>query len=355
MFLLALIAVQYECVELRQLVYLDAVVRHGGFTRAAEHLRVAQPAVSVQIRRLEAELGARLLHRTTRTVALTQAGELVLRRARRAMTELDAVRDELAGLAGGLLGRVRIGAIQALDPFDLPAALAAFHRQHPGVELALGSGALRRLLDGLDHGELDLAIGPMPPGLPARYARTPLFTDELVLATPPDHPLAGTDPLPLAALRDEPFVCLPADSGLRAILDRLAGEAGFTPRVPFESSHLHRLRDLAAHGLGVALVARSVAEAPGPPVAVHSVDPGPQLRPVGLLHRTDVALGAAAEACRAFLAGWMAGTGSADTSPAVDDPAFIATAPAEPPAGAARAAGRLRTPGSPTPRSVGRP
>jgi DNA-binding transcriptional LysR family regulator len=301
---LRLIVRHYEWVDLRQLVYFDAVVRHGGFTRAAEHLRVAQPAVSVQIRRLEAEMGAQLLHRTTRTVALTHAGELVLDRARRALAELDAARDELAGLAGGLLGRVRIGAIQALDPFDLPAALAAFHRRNPAVELALRSGALRRLLDGLDHGELDLAIGPMPPGLPARYARTPLFTDELVLVTAPGHRLAGTDPLPLAVLRDEPFVCLPADSGLRAILDRLAAEAGFIPHVPFESTHLLRLRDLAAHGLGVALVARSVAEAPGPPVAVHGVDPGPQLRPVGLLHRADTTLGAAAEACRAFLAGW---------------------------------------------------
>ena len=146
MFVLALMALHYESVELRHLVYLDAVVRHGGFTRAAEHLRVAQPAVSVQIRRLEAEIGARLLQRTTRSVALTHAGELVLRRARRALAELDAVRDELAGLTGGLLGRVRIGAIQALDPFDLPAALAGFHRQHPRVELALGSGALRVLL-----------------------------------------------------------------------------------------------------------------------------------------------------------------------------------------------------------------
>jgi DNA-binding transcriptional LysR family regulator len=306
MFVLTLMALHYESVELRQLVYFDAVVRHGGFTRAAEHLRVAQPAVSVQIRRLEAEVGARLLQRTTRSVALTHAGELVLRRARRALAELDAVRDELAGLTGGLLGRVRIGAIQALDPFDLPAALAGFHRQHPGVELALGSGALRALLDGLDHGELDLAIGPIPPGLPTRYARTPLFTDELVLVTAPDHPLAGTDPLPLVALRDEPFVCLPADSGLRAILDRLAAEAGFTPRVPFETTHLPRLRDLAAHGLGVALVARSVAEAPGPPRAVHGIDPGPQLRPVGLLHRADTSLGAAAQACQAFLAGWSA-------------------------------------------------
>jgi LysR family transcriptional regulator, transcription activator of glutamate synthase operon len=290
--------------ELRQLVYLDAVVRHGGFTRAAEHLRVAQPAVSAQIRRLETEVGAMLLRRTTRTVALTHAGELLLQHVRRAMAELDAARDALARLAGGLAGRVRIGTIQALDPFDLPAALAAFHHRHPAVELTLRTGPLRVLLDGLDRDDLDVAIGPLPPGLPARYAHTTLFTDELVLVTAPDHPLAGAEPLPLAALRDEPFVCLPADSGLRAILDRLAAEAGFTPRVPFESTHLPRLRDLAAHGLGVALVARSVAEAPGPPAAVHRVDPGPQLRPVGLLHRSDRPLPAAAEACRTLLLGW---------------------------------------------------
>ncbi|WP_219416083.1 LysR family transcriptional regulator [Pseudonocardia nigra] len=288
--------------ELRQLVYFEAVVRHGGFTRAAEHLHVAQPGVSVQIRRLETELGVPLLHRTTRTVALTAAGELFLSRVRRVLAELEAGRADLARLAEVLVGRVGIGAIQAIDPFDLPAALAAFHRRHPGVELALRSGPLRVLLDALDRGLIDLAIGPMPAGLPDRYAATPLFDDELVLVTAPDHHLAGSGPLRLDALRDEPFVCLPADSRLRAILDRLAGEAGFVPAVPFESTHLPRLRELAAHGLGVALVARSVAEAPGPPVSVHSVEPGPVLRPVGLLHRADRTLSAAAQECRDFLA-----------------------------------------------------
>ena len=290
--------------ELRQLIYFAAVVRHGGFTKAAQQLRVAQPAVSVQIRRLEAEVGATLLRRTTRSVALTEAGEVFLRRVRRVFTELDGARDDLGRLTGGLTGRVRIGAIQALDPFDLPAALAAFHRRHPGVELALRSGALRALLSGLDRAELDLAIGPLPAGLPARYASAPLFTDELVLITSPDHPLARQGSLPLAALAEQPFVCLPANSGLRAILDRLAAEAGFVPHVPFESTHLPRLRALVAHGLGVALLARSVADAPGPPVAVHSVDPDPVSRPVGLLSLADAPLGAAAEACRTFLTEW---------------------------------------------------
>jgi len=79
-------------VELRQLVYFDAIIRHGGFTRAAEQLHVAQPAVSAQIRRLETELGVTLLERTTRRVRLTQAGELLLGRARRALGELDGAR-----------------------------------------------------------------------------------------------------------------------------------------------------------------------------------------------------------------------------------------------------------------------
>src|SRR5262245_34639643 len=113
MFALGFITEHDESMELRQLVYPDAVVRHGGCGRAAAQLHVAQPAVSVQIRKLEAELGATLLARTTRRVQLTPAGELVLARARRALAELDGVRTDLAELAGGMIGRVRIVAIQA--------------------------------------------------------------------------------------------------------------------------------------------------------------------------------------------------------------------------------------------------
>jgi DNA-binding transcriptional LysR family regulator len=291
----------YEWVELRQLTYFDAVVRHGGFGRAAAHLHVAQPAVSVQIRKLESELGTALLSRTTRRVALTHAGELFLVRARRVLAELDTARDDLAQLAGLLVGRVRIGAIQALGPFDLPGTLAAFHQRHPGVELTLRSGPLRVLLDDLGHDRIDLALGPVPATLPDRIGAATLFTDELVLITAPAHPSAGRGPLDVGALRGEPFVCLPAESGLRAVLDRLAGAAGFTPHVPFETTNLPQLRDLVAHGLGVALVARSVAEAPGPPVAVHSVEPGPVWRPVGVLHHIGRPLAAAARACREAL------------------------------------------------------
>src|SRR6516225_994064 len=100
--------------ELRQLAYFDAVARHGSFTKAARRLHVAQPAVSAQIRRLEAELGTTLLERTTRRVALTHAGELFLARARQALSQLDGARADLAELSAVLRGQVRIGATQVL-------------------------------------------------------------------------------------------------------------------------------------------------------------------------------------------------------------------------------------------------
>lgn len=292
--------------ELRQLTYFDAVVRYGGFTRAAEQLHVAQPAVSAQIRRLESELGVALLARTTRRVRLTRAGELFWARVRRVLDELAGARADLDELADALTGRVRLGAIQAVDPFDLPAALAGFHVRYPGIELILRSGPLRYLLDGLDRDELDLALGPMPAELPERFAAQQLFTEELVIVTAAGHPLAGRPDLALRALRDEPFVCLPPDSGLRRILDRTAAAEGFTPRVPFEHTNLQRIRELVSHGLGVALLARSVAEAPGRPVAIHSVHPIPVHRAVGLLHRRDRRPAAAADACRRFLVHWPA-------------------------------------------------
>lgn len=294
------------------MTYLDAIVRHGGFTRAAEQLHVAQPAVSAQIRRLEAELGVELLARTTRRVTLTHAGELLLTHARRVLNELDAARADLNELAGVLRGRVRIGDIEALAPFDLPGALAAFHTRYPSVELSLRSGHLQELLDGLDANRLDLAFGPLPADLPDRFSTQELFSEELVLITAVSHPNARQRDLSLSAVRDEPFICLPPDTGLRKLLDEAAARDGFAPRVPFETTSLSRIRELTSLGLGVALIARSVATAAGPPVATHSVAPTVVQRPIGLIHHAGRTLTSAAAACRVLLAQWATRERAAD-------------------------------------------
>ena len=282
--------------ELRQLAYFDAVVRHGSFTRAAQRLHVAQPAVSAQIRRLEAELGVTLLERTTRRVALTQAGELFLARARQALAQLDGARADLAELSAVLRGQVRIGATQVLGALDLPAALAQFRRRYPGVCLALHSGLIAKLLRLLDAGDVDLVVGPVHDDLPAAFAARPLAAESMVLVTPPGHRLAAQRGATLAAAGDEPFVCLAPDSRLHTILTEAAAAEGFAPRIEFETYSPASIRELVAAGLGVALLARSAAEGPGPAVGVCELARPPEHPPIGVIRSRARPLSPAARA-----------------------------------------------------------
>ena len=235
-------------VELRQLVYFEAVVRHGGFTRAAEKLHVAQPAISAQVRRLEAELDVTLLARTTRRVALTHAGELLLVRARRALSEIEHARADLAGLATAVRGKVVVGATAVLGRFDLAGALARFTAAHPQVEVSLRSGLLEPMLDELG-GRLDLVLGPLPAPLRAGLEATPLADERFVVITPPGHPLATRARLSWADLDQEVFVSLPPETGLRARLTGCADAAGTTVQVRFEAETPQGVHQLVAAGL----------------------------------------------------------------------------------------------------------
>ncbi len=273
--------------ELRQLVYFEAVARLGGFSRAAEQLRIAQPAVSAQIRRLERELGTTLFERTTRRVGLTHAGELLLVRARVVLAELDGARSDLGELAAVLRGQLRLGVTQVLGSLDLAGALAAFHRRYPDVTLAIRSGLVAELLDELDAGTVDALIAPIHGDLPDRFLARPLATERLTLITPPGHlpgrlP-AGPRTVSLSAVCDESFVCLPAGSGLHTILTAAAAEQGFAPRIQFEAPDPASIRRFVAAGLGVALLAESAAYGDGPAIDVHRLKPAPPHPPIGLI------------------------------------------------------------------------
>ena len=272
--------------ELRQLAYFEAVVRYGGFSRAAEQLRIAQPAVSAQVRRLETELGTPLLERTTRRVALTHAGELFLARVRTVLGQLDGARADLAELAAVRRGHVRIGATLVLGSLDLPRSLAQFRRRYPGVTLALRAGLIADLLADLGSGEIDIVLGPLHPELLDGFVAQPLVEERIVLVTPPGPPgrrLASGGPAVLADFAGEPFVCLPAGSGLHAILVAAAAAAGFTPRIQLETHSPASIRELVAAGLGVALMAESSARAIGPDVHLHRLQPAPPHPPIGLI------------------------------------------------------------------------
>jgi len=290
-------------VELRQLSYVEAVARYGGFTRAAERLHVAQSAVSAQIRALEIELGVTLFARTTRKVALTPAGEMFVARARRILAELDGARAEMSEITAVVSGRVTVGVTAVLGSYDLPRALARFREQFPGIALRQRSGLITGLLGALDGGELDLVVGPLHADLPVRFDALPLVDEYLSLALPVGHPLTRAGRLTLAEARDEPFVSLPRGSGLRWILDDAARSAGFTARVQFETDGPAGIREMVAAGLGVGLLPRSVARAPyGPEVEIRQLHPPPVHPPIGVVRHRDRPLSPAAQSLRHHLA-----------------------------------------------------
>src|SRR5881392_2941587 len=144
--------------ELRQLRYLVAVADERHFTRAAAREHIAQPALSQQIRRLEEQVGLALVERTTRSVALTDAGELLVARARRILNELDAAQAELQALTGVQIGRVTVGVLHTMGPVDVSLVLALFRDLHPGVELTVREQSSEELAEMLRVDELDLAF-----------------------------------------------------------------------------------------------------------------------------------------------------------------------------------------------------
>jgi DNA-binding transcriptional LysR family regulator len=293
-----------RAVELRQLRYAAAVARHKHFTRAARECLVAQSALSAQVRRLEAELGVALFVRTSRRVELTQAGRLVAERAGRVLAELEALQGELDELAGVVRGRVTLGSMPALGELDLPGLLVDFHALHPQVEVRLREGTAGEVVAWLQRDELDAAYASVTAEeLPPELALRRLRDDELVVAAAPDDPLAALDAVDAAALRERELIAFRPDSALRQLVDRALGAAGVAPRVAFESHELETMRALASRGLGVALLPRSFAEAPGWPVAVRSLAP-PVRRPVALAWRAARRRGPAAEAFLAFARGY---------------------------------------------------
>jgi DNA-binding transcriptional LysR family regulator len=255
--------------DIRQLSYFVAVAEEQQFTRAAIRVSVAQPAISHQIRRLEAELGETLFHRDQRAARLTAAGEALLPHARAAIAALDNGREAVASVRGLLRGTLKVGVVRAPVDRRIFETVGAFHRAHPAVEISLTEQHNDELLHALAHGGIDAAIigitgEPLPPQIGTRV----IESEPLVVAVRPDHPLARRASIALDRLRDLPLVTLTPGSGLRAVLEHASRDAGFTPRIVAETGELRSLVELAAEGLGVALLPRSVVPTGDPRVAV---------------------------------------------------------------------------------------
>jgi DNA-binding transcriptional LysR family regulator len=257
--------------ELRQLEYFAAVARHKHFTRAAEALYVTQPTLSQQIRRLEAELGLALLRRTSRGVELTAAGADLLVHAERVLSEVAAARAEMDRHTGASRGVARVAATAA-DAARLPEALAGFHADHPGIQIALRQGSAAEVVALVQRGAVDVAVLALTDE-PAGVMATPLADEPLRVAVPVDDELAGTT-VKLEVLRGRAFILAEPGTALRATVLAATQAAGFSPLPLFEVGDPSTVRFLVRAGLGIALVPASWLERPGPVVgAADLVDP----------------------------------------------------------------------------------
>lgn len=247
--------------EFRQLEYFVAVAEEANFTRAAARAHVSQSGVSAQVRRLERELGATLIDRSTRTATLTAAGHAALGPARAALAGVAAVQDAVDDVNGLVRGRLVLGMVTACTIQPLFDGLAAFHRRHPGVEVTLAEATSDHLLDDVRTGAADLALVGVAGELPAGLESLTVISESLVAAVPPAHPLAAGSArsATLAGLAEHPVVSLPPGTGVRAAFDRACAAAGVRPRIAFEASAPDAVADLAQRGLGVAVLSQTMA------------------------------------------------------------------------------------------------
>jgi LysR family hydrogen peroxide-inducible transcriptional activator len=287
-------------VQLHQLQYAVAIAREGSFTRAAEALYLAQPSLSVQIRKLEQELGVRLFERHGRRATLTSVGRLFLEHAQRVLGDLDRLYSEMEEIKDVRLGRVALGVLPSVGTGLLPDVLCAYRRLHPAVELVLLEQDLDASADfqrRVYEGELDMAVVRMLTVLPGLRAEL-LVREPIVALLPPGHRLAEHTSVPLAELAEETFVALRTGGGLRTLMNELCGRAGFLPAVSVETGQLSILWSMVQAGLGVAIVPRLAAG--GQSTAVRIADDYAR-RELGLIQRAAEPLSPSALAFRKVL------------------------------------------------------
>lgn len=254
--------------DVRQLAHLVLLSEERNFTRAAARAGVAQPALSRQIQKLEAELRVSLVDRTTRRVALTEDGLTLVAHARRILAEMDMIRDSMNRSTALLRGRVTLGVTPTTGPVDVPALLAAFHQRHPEVELAVREDVSVRLTDELRSDAIDLAIiSGISPTHQAGLELTQIAADPLQLVVSPTHRLANRASIRMAELRDETFVAFRPPSTIRQTVTEACARAGFTPREQFETGDPWQAMRLAGAGLGVAFLPQHDVEHRGEGVA----------------------------------------------------------------------------------------
>ncbi|MET8214821.1 LysR family transcriptional regulator [Streptomyces hirsutus] len=254
-------------IEARHLRVLRAVATTGSFSAAARELGCTQPAVSQQMKALEASVGTPLLVRTGREMRMTQAGDALVRHAAGILAGLTAAEEEVAAIAGLRAGRVRLVSFPSGSSMLVPTALAALRDAHPGTRVSLEEAEPPRSVEMLREGDCDVALAFRYEGAAGAeewddLVVRPLLTDRLVGLLPERHPLAHAESLAIGELAEEPWIA--GCPRCRGQLVEVCETAGFTPRIDFATDDYPAVAGLVGAGLGVAIL---------PQLAIDSVRP----------------------------------------------------------------------------------
>jgi DNA-binding transcriptional LysR family regulator len=274
--------------EFRHLRTVVAVAHHRSFTKAGEELHLAQSAISQQIRRLEAELGIEIFRRTSRSVEVTEEGELILAHAHRVLAEVDDLHNQLEELTGQVRGTVRIGGIYPFGDFELYDVLADFRARYPAVVIHMTEDTQDEMLAKVRDDELDCAFASVDPdAIGSDFAATLLWEEEFVAAMAVDHPLTSSTHITWEQLAEHDLIAYRDNSALRRRFETTIGRRGVEPRYAFVCTEMNAVRGLASKGLGVTVLPRSIAEQDGEPIAIRAFRPEPITWPIALVWRAD--------------------------------------------------------------------
>ena len=242
--------------ELRQLNQFVAVAETLNFRRAAERLHMAQPPLSVAIRKLEEELGAPLFERQPRGVALTPAGTAVVRLARQCLASAQALKAAAQAAAGGESGLLRIGFVGSATYSLMPRLLPLFRERYPQVELELRESTNLQLLATVEAGEIDIGLVRYPTHSASELRFDVIERDVFCAVMPAGHPLARKRRLTLAAIAAFPLIDYASTKipGLHAMVMLAFEQAGLRPRVAQEATQVQTVISLVQSGMGIALV-----------------------------------------------------------------------------------------------------
>jgi DNA-binding transcriptional LysR family regulator len=285
--------------DTRRLRVLCEVARYGSFSAAASALGYTQPAVSRQIATLEAELGTVLVRRVPQGAVLTDAGQLLVERAKEILARLEDTEAELLALAGLEGGRLRLASFASAAASIVPLAIARFRERYPAVELSIAMADPIDSIPRLRAGELDMALShdaaletvrehaavAIGDGAPDTRASglelVHLFDDPMYVAMPLGHPLADSSVLDLASFAEESWMLATTTScpDSRRFL-RACHAAGFEPRIAFQNDDYPAMLGFVAAGVGVALIPDMVTRGIRDDVLVRALDPSPPPRPI---------------------------------------------------------------------------